>query len=126
MYNWFYIHFLFCIFICNTAGGHTARTPFDHAVMPDDLQRGQENALHVKQKAHFLYVFAVQAGFFGNFQFIPTVDLCPAGKPRTDVVGAVFVALSNQVVLIPQRGAGTNDGHISCKENTKYLWQLVK
>ena len=59
-----------------------------------------------------LYIPTVQPGFFGDFQCIPPVDLCPAGQPRTHVIGAVPVAFRQQIKLIPECRTRTDKSHL--------------
>lgn len=52
------------------------------------------------------------------------IDLRPAGEARTYPIGAVLVTLCNQVVLIPEGRAGTDDAHFS-RQNAQNLRQLI-
>jgi len=75
-------------------------------------------------EAELLHIFTVKLGFDRNLQLVTTVDLSPTGESGTDIVGAVFVALGDEVVLIPKGRTGTDDAHLA-GEDTPELGQLV-
>ena len=60
-----------------------------------------------------------------SWQLVPPVGLRPAGKTRAHVIGPVEVPLSNQVILIPQCGPGSNHRHFPGK-NLENLRQFVQ
>ena len=72
-----------------------------------------------------LHIPAVQLCLFGDLQLIAAVDLGPAGQAGAHIVGPVFVALRQQIVLVPQRGTRTDDRHIPHKDAPQ-LGQLVQ
>ena len=81
--------------------------------------------LGIKGEAEISDILAVIGGLFFNGQLVPAVDLGPAGETRADVVGAVFVPLGDQVILVPQRRPGADDGHLP-GEDLGDLGQLVQ
>lgn len=52
---------------------------------------GTKEAAAVKREAEMLHVFAVEFGFFLFGDVVATVDLCPAGETRADVVSVDFI-----------------------------------
>ena len=72
-----------------------------------------------------LHVPAVQLRFLGDLQLVAAMDLRPAGQAGADVVCAVLVPLGQQVVLIPEGRARTDDCHIAHKDIPQ-LGQLVQ
>lgn len=83
-----------------------------------------EEAAAIKAEAHTLHILAVQTRLVGNLQLIPAADLRPAGQARLYIVGTVLVALSQQVLLIPEGRARTryNVSNFICNsdEGKKY------
>ena len=70
-------------------------------------------------------IFAVKFRFDRNFQFVATIDLRPAGQTWADVVGAVFVALFDQIRLVPQGGSRSDDTHLA-DEDVEDLRQFIE
>ena len=72
-----------------------------------------------------LHIVAVEFRLFVDLQLVAAVDLRPAGQAGADVIGAVFVPLGQQVILVPQRRARADDRHVPHKDVPE-LGQLVK
>lgn len=110
---------------------HLSGAAFHHTVALQHGGDGTQEALYIQGEgfpAAFvqnLSVVAVQAGFYIDFQFIAAVNLCPAGKARSHIVGTVFVTLFHQVELIPQSRTRSDDAHAAYKD-IKNLRQFVQ
>ena len=96
-----------------------------HTVALEHANERTEEALAVEKEALALYVFAVEGRLHGDFEFVAAVDLRPAGEAHGHVVRAVLVAFFNQVVLVPQRRARTNDAH-GPFENVEHLREFIE
>ena len=102
-----------------------ARAALDDSVgLQHRLDRAEE-ALAVKSEAHLLDVLAVELRLERNFKLVSAVDLCPTGQSRLYVIRAVLVALLDQIELIPEGRAGTDDAHTAA-EYIEELGELVK
>ena len=102
-----------------------AGAAFYHAVALEHANERAKKALAVEKEALALYVFAVEGCLHGDFQFVATVDLRPAGQAHGHVVGTVLVAFFNQVVLVPQRRTRADDAH-GPFENVEHLREFIK
>ena len=113
--------------VCVPRGGllQRSRAAFYDTVFFQHAGDGADEAFAVEEEAHFLYVFAVVSGLYLYRQFVAAVYLRPAGEAGADVVGSVFVALGDEVVLVPQRGTRADDGHLPSK-NAPNLRQFIK
>ena len=89
-----------------------------------DAEDGFEDQPDIVEKAALFYVVAVEFGFDGDLEFVAPADLGKPGQPDLDVVGVILVALGDQVVLIPQGGAGSDKTHLS-GEDIEKLRQFV-
>lgn len=89
-----------------------SRAALDDALFFQHAGDGADEAFAVEEETHFLYVFAVVSGLYLYWQFVAAVYLSPAGEAGADVVGSVFVAFRDEVVLVPERGARADDGHL--------------
>ena len=102
-----------------------AGSAFDDAFLHQDGENRPEEAAAVEKETQILDIFAVKFRFDRNFQFVTTVDLRPTSEARADVVGAVFVALFNQIRLVPEGGSWSNDAHLA-DEDVENLRQFVE
>ena len=102
-----------------------AGAAFDDAFAHEDGEDRPEEAAAVEEEAEILDIFAVELRLDGDLQFVATVDLRPAGEAGADVVGAVFVALLDEIRLVPQGGARPDDAHLA-DEDVEDLRQLVE
>ncbi len=89
-----------------------------------DLFNGQKDGFYVDREAEMLHVPDVIFEFFFPRDRVSAVDLCPAGKPRTDVV-AVLLDLVVEGKIFDEKRARTDDAHISA-ENVPELGKLVE
>ena len=102
-----------------------AGSAFDDAFLHQDRENRPEEATAVEKETQILDIFAIKFRFDRNFQFVATIDLRPAGEARADVVGAVFVALFNQIRLVPEGGSRPDDAHLA-DEDVENLRQFVE
>lgn len=96
-----------------------------HAVALEHANERTEEALAVKKETLALYVFAIEGGLHGDFQFVAAIDLRPTGKAHGHVVCTVLVTFCNQVVLVPQRRTRADDAH-GPFENVEHLRQFIE
>lgn len=96
--------------------GFRACSAFRDPAAAEDVAEGPEETAQVHAETEALGVFAVEAGFLGDSEVVAAVDLGPAGEADRDVVGAVFFALLDEVVLVPERGPGADDAHVAGKD----------
>ena len=96
-----------------------------HAVALEHANERTKKTLAVEKETLTLYVFAVEGRLHGNFQFVATVDLRPAGQAHGYVVGTVLVTFCNQVVLVPQCRARADDAH-GPFENVEHLREFIE
>ena len=101
------------------------RAALDNPVVFKNGFYRSEKALYVERETQFLDVFAVQFSLYRDFEFVPAVYLRPAGKPGAYRIRAVFVAFGNEIVLIPESGARSDNRHLS-EQNVEKLRQLVE
>ena len=102
-----------------------AGSAFDNASLHQDREKRPEETTAVEEETQILDIFAVEFRLDRNFQFVATVDLSPAGEAGTDVIGAVFVTLFNQIRLVPQGGSRSDDAHLP-NEYVENLRQFVE
>lgn len=102
-----------------------AGAALDDAGTKHHAEDGEKEALNVKEKAELFDILAVKARLVHDLELIASVDLRPAGEPGLDVVSAVFIALFDQVILVPKGRARTDDAHLA-DENIPDLRQLVQ
>ena len=86
---------------------------FHHAGIVHDREYGADNDLNIKPEANIPHIFAVKTGLGPIVDGIPPVDLGPAAQSWQDVIGSEFVPFPQQVKLVPQRGTGADDAHLS-------------
>ena len=72
-----------------------------------------------------VHIISIQFSFLPDRQLIPSMDLCPSGKTRTDAVCAVLLTLHKEVILIPECRTRANQRHIALQD-IKELWQLIE
>ena len=104
---------------------HFAGAAFDNAIALEHADERPEEALAVEQEALTFHVFAVEGRLHGDFKFVATIDLSPAGKANGHIVRTVLVAFFNQVVLVPKGGPRTDNAH-GPFEYVEHLRKLVE
>ena len=72
-----------------------------------------------------VHIISIQFSFLPDRQLIASMDLCPAGKSRTDAVCTVPLTLRKEVILIPERRTRTNQRHVALQD-IKELRQLIE
>ena len=102
-----------------------AGAAFDHAITLDNAQDRPEEALAIEKETLAFYIFAIKSGLHGDFEFVATVNLRPAGKSHGHIVCTVLVTFGNQVVLVPQSGTRANNAHGTAK-NVEHLREFVE
>ena len=68
---------------------------FHYTVTFQHRYNGSKEALYINHRSQFFQIITVQRCFFLNFQFIPTMNLCPACKPRFDLMNTIAVPVFN-------------------------------
>ena len=102
-----------------------AGAAFYHAVALEHANERAKEALAVEKETLALHVFAIEGRLHGDFQFVATVDLRPAGQAYGHVVCTVLVAFFNQVVLVPQSRARADNAHGTAK-NVEHLREFIE
>ena len=102
-----------------------AGSAFDDAFLHQDGENRPKETTAIEEETEILDIFTVKFRFDRNFQFVATIDLCPASEARANVVRTVFVALFNQIRLIPQGGSRPDDAHLA-DEDVEDLRQFVE
>lgn len=102
-----------------------AGAAFYHTITLEHADKCTKKTLAVEKETLALYVFAVEGGLHGDFQFVATVDLRPTGKAHGHVVCTVLVTFCNQVVLVPQRRTRTDYAH-GPFENVEHLREFIE
>lgn len=103
----------------------------DYAVAFGHRNDCAEEAFHIHGKSapgagiEAGYVVSVQLGLDRNLQLIAAIYLSPAGEAGLHVVGAVFIALGHEVILVPEGGARADDAHVA-DEDVPNLGQLIQ
>jgi len=104
---------------------HFSGAAFDNAVALEHADERSEEALAIEQETLAFYVFAVEGRLHGDFEFVATVNLSPAGEANGNVIRAVLVTFSNQIVLVPQGRTRTDDTHGAAKD-VEHLREFIE
>jgi hypothetical protein len=82
-------------------------------VAPDHLQRRQREDAQVEGEALPLEVGAVETHFFFDRELVAAVDLGPSGDARPQPVHALGRPQGDQVVLVEERRARSDEAHVA-------------
>ena len=74
---------------------------FHYTFTGGNLSHCSEQAFQIKQKADFLTIFTVKASLDIILQFITSINLRPACKSGTNIIGSILVAFRKQFGLSP-------------------------
>ena len=98
---------------------------FMDALLGKHCPERTEETLEVHQERDMFCIVAVQFCLAADFQFIPAVDLGPAGQPRQDIVGPVLIPFRNQIFLVVQGRPRADDTHVTF-EDIDQLRQFIQ
>ena len=82
-------------------------------------------AADVQPETHMSNIVAVQLCLDRDREFVPAVDLCPAGQAWHAVVGPILIPLGHQIVLVPESGARAHNAHFPFQD-IEQLRQLIQ
>ena len=97
------------------------RDPF----FSENLEKGQKKDLQVEEEGAVVEIIFVKVNLDGDGQFIPSVDLGPAGKTRGEDMYAFLGSQCDEVILVEQRRSRTDKAHVPF-QYTDELRQLVE
>ena len=92
---------------------------------PDHFDKGQKDDPQIQQKGSLPQVPFVKLDLDRDRQFIPAVDLCPAGQAGREMVDPFFGPQGNQVILIKESRTRTDNAHIA-GQDAPQLWQFIQ
>ena len=75
---------------------------FVNSILPQYGSCCSPETFQIHFELDMVHIISIQFSFLPDRQLIPSMDLCPSGKTRTDAVCAVLLTLHKEVILIPE------------------------